>query len=115
MSFPPRYRTARATGARSRGELSGEESRAKAVQAAIELFSASGFRGTSIAAVAEREGLVRTTIAVMDGLQQQWLIEPEEISMVAEFTAFVDALRTTWGTEQPLPARPGKREQRVAR
>src|SRR4051812_39604541 len=54
MSFPPRYRTARA---KSRVELSGEESRAKAVQAAVELFAKSGFKGTSVAQVAAKTGL----------------------------------------------------------
>lgn len=42
MSFPPRYRTSRAT---SRVEAAGAESRAKAVRAAIELFSTTGYRG----------------------------------------------------------------------
>ncbi|ANZ40049.1 TetR family transcriptional regulator [Lentzea guizhouensis] len=40
--------------------------------------------------------IVRTTIAVMDGLQQQWLLQPEEVSMVAEFEAFVATLRARW-------------------
>ncbi len=207
MSFPPKYR------ARSRGDLSGEESRAKAVAAATELFALSGFRGTSVAAVAARTGLsqsgllhhfpskaallaavlqerdrqdgeflsggaepllgwaafdaltalvarnstrphlvglfvrlaaeatepshpahawvrehynstlswlteavhigqkrgeiadgapvgtiVRTTIAVIDGLQQQWLLEPDEVSMAAEFETFVATLRLRWST-----------------
>ncbi|TNC23994.1 TetR/AcrR family transcriptional regulator [Amycolatopsis alkalitolerans] len=43
--------------AKSRGELSGEASRAKAVQAAVELFATSGYQGTSIARVAEKTGL----------------------------------------------------------
>ena len=173
MSFPPRYR------AKSRGDLSGEESRAKAVAVAIELFATSGFRGTSVAAVAARTGLsqsgllhhfpskaallgavleerdrqdgdflagstepplgwaafdawvrehyesllnwlthavhigqergeisanapvgtiVRTAIAVIDGLQQQWLLEPDKVSMAAEFEAFVATLRARWST-----------------
>ncbi|MFS8097645.1 TetR/AcrR family transcriptional regulator [Lentzea alba] len=207
MSFPPKYR------ARSRVDISGEESRAKAVAVATELFATSGFRGTSVAAVAAKTGLsqsgllhhfpskaallaavleerdrqdgdflsgtsepplgwaafdaltalvarnstrpqlvglfvrlaaeaiepghpahawvrehydsirnwltdavhigqergeisedapvgtiVRTTIAVIDGLQQQWLLEPENVSMAAEFEAFTDTLRARWGT-----------------
>ncbi|GAB2994342.1 TetR/AcrR family transcriptional regulator [Amycolatopsis acidiphila] len=197
--------------ARSRGELSGEASRAKAVQAAVELFATSGYQGTSIARVAEKTGLsqsgllhhfpsktallsavlaerdaedskfvagqgepvgwsafdaltalvarnaarpqlvglfvrvtaegtepghpahewvrehyagierflteavragqesgeiradapvgtlVHTTIAVLDGLQQQWLLDPERISMTDEFRAYVDLLRARWG------------------
>ncbi|MFI9781660.1 TetR/AcrR family transcriptional regulator [Streptomyces sp. NPDC051956] len=54
MSFPPHYRTPRA---RSRVEAAGAESRAKAVRVAIELFSTAGYRGTSIALVAEKAGL----------------------------------------------------------
>lgn len=207
MSFPPRYR------ARSRVDLSGEESRAKAVAVATELFATAGFRGTSVAAVAAKTGLsqsgllhhfpskaallaavleerdrqdgdflaggtepplgwaafdaltalvarnstrpqlvglfvrlaaeatepghpahawvrehyesmrnwlthavhtgqergeisadapagtiVRTTIAVIDGLQQQWLLDPDDVSMAAEFEAFADTLRARWGT-----------------
>ncbi len=42
--------------------------------------------------------IVRTTVAVMDGLQQQWLLQPEEMSMVAEFDAFVATLRARWST-----------------
>ncbi|WP_158850230.1 TetR/AcrR family transcriptional regulator [Saccharothrix deserti] len=215
MSFPPRYRTARA---KSRGELSGEASRAKAVQAAVELFATSGFKGTSVARVAEKTGLsqsgllhhfpskaallaavleerdaedgrflttedgqvplgwaafdalaalvarnstrphlvglfvrlsaeatepghpahgwikehyagvgawltdaihtgqergeihpdapvptlVHTTIAVMDGLQQQWLVAPDRVPMVKEFAAHVSLLRSRWSTA-PTP------------
>ncbi|MGW6929330.1 TetR/AcrR family transcriptional regulator [Lentzea sp. NPDC054927] len=51
MSFPPRYR------AKSRVDLSGEESRAKAVAVATELFATAGFKGTSVAAVAAKTGL----------------------------------------------------------
>lgn len=209
MSFPPRYR-------RSRGEIAGQESRAKAVRAAIELFAVSGYAGTSIAKVAARTGLsqsgllhhfpskaallaavleqrdaedgeflavagepplswaafdaltalvarnstrpelvelfvrlaaeaiepghpahgwvqdhyasttawltdavrtgqargeirqdtpvdtlVRVTIAVLDGLQQQWLLARENMSMVAEFATFVAGLRAQWA---PTPA-----------
>ncbi|MFC7327447.1 TetR family transcriptional regulator [Marinactinospora rubrisoli] len=220
MSFPPRYRTARS---RSRGEANGAESRARAVRAAIELFAASGFQGTSIAQVAERAGLsqsgllhhfpskaallaavleerdardgefltsadggrplgwaafdalaaltarnstrphlvglfvrltaeatapdhpahdwaldhyagvhawlvdavragrergemhpgtppetlARSTIAVMDGLQQQWLLEPERVSMVTEFSGHVAMLRARWGTAERAVVSPG--------
>ncbi|WP_020660104.1 TetR/AcrR family transcriptional regulator [Amycolatopsis benzoatilytica] len=208
MSFPPRYRTARA---KSRGEASGEASREKAVKVALELFAASGFKGTSIAKVAEKTGLsqsgllhhfpskaallsavleerdaedgqflssagepplgwaafdslaalvarnstrphlvglfvrlsaeaiepshpahewlkdhyagieawltdairtgqergeiradapvrtiVHTTVAVLDGLQQQWLLNPDRVSMVGEFAAHVETLRQRW-------------------
>ena len=51
-----------------------------------------------IAAEAPVETLVRTTIAVIDGLQQQWLLQPEEVAMAAEFEAFTDILRSRWST-----------------
>ena len=51
-----------------------------------------------IAADAPVETLVRTTIAVIDGLQQQWLLQPEEVAMAAEFEAFTDTLRARWST-----------------
>ncbi|HVV08643.1 TetR/AcrR family transcriptional regulator [Amycolatopsis sp.] len=212
MSFPPRYR--------SRADVSGAESRAKAVQAAIELFAASGYKGTSIARVAERTGLsqsgllhhfpskaallsavleardaedgeflsaggdapmgwaafdslaalvarnstrpqlvglyvrvsaeavepghpahewlrshyanveawltdavrvgqeqgeirsdapvdalVRTTIAVLDGLQQQWLLNPGGVSMPKLFNAHVQGLRAQWSSAAEPPPR----------
>nr|QEO73674.1 hypothetical protein [uncultured bacterium] len=40
---------------------------------------------------------MRTTIAVIDGLQQQWLLNPDEVSMTAEFEAFAETLRGRWG------------------
>jgi AcrR family transcriptional regulator len=214
MSFPPRYRTARAA---SRGKLAGAESRANAVQAAVQLFATAGYKGTSIAQVAAKTGLsqsgllhhfpskaallsavledrdaedgkfllddtgepplswaafdalaalvarnstrpqlvglfvrvaaeaiepahpahdwvrdhytgleawltdavrtgqhrgeiqpdapvtaiVHTTIAVMDGLQQQWLLNPDRVSMVKEFAAHVAALRARWAAATP--------------
>jgi AcrR family transcriptional regulator len=48
--------------------------------------------------------IVRTTIAVLDGLQQQWLLDQDGMSMVTEFTAFVATLRSRWQCD-PLPAR----------
>ncbi|WP_439656867.1 TetR/AcrR family transcriptional regulator [Lentzea sp. HUAS TT2] len=49
-----------------------------------------------IAADAPVGTLVRTTIAVIDGLQQQWLLQPDEVSMTAEFEAFAAVLRARW-------------------
>ncbi|MFB8267570.1 TetR/AcrR family transcriptional regulator [Streptomyces sp. NPDC055955] len=54
MSFPARYHSARAL---SRREQAGQASRVKAVRAALELFATAGFKGTSVAKVAERTGL----------------------------------------------------------
>ncbi|WP_434443054.1 TetR/AcrR family transcriptional regulator [Lentzea sp. E54] len=51
-----------------------------------------------IAADAPVGTVVRTTIAVIDGLQQQWLLQPDDVSMTEEFEAFVSTLRARWGT-----------------
>ena len=53
MSFPRRYRHT-LTG---RASAAGDESRARVLEVALELFAASGFRGTSVAQIAERAGL----------------------------------------------------------
>lgn len=50
-----------------------------------------------IAADAPVDSVVRTTIAVIDGLQQQWLLQPDEVSMTAEFEVFAQVLRARWG------------------
>jgi AcrR family transcriptional regulator len=42
------------------------------------------------------DAVVRTTIAVLDGLQQQWLLKREQMSMVGEFSAFVSTLKARW-------------------
>jgi AcrR family transcriptional regulator len=36
--------------------------------------------------------LARQIIAVMDGLQLQWLLDPEEVDMAADFRAYIDDL-----------------------
>ncbi|ABM10746.1 TetR/AcrR family transcriptional regulator [Paenarthrobacter aurescens] len=49
---------------------------------------------------APSEAIVRNTIAVLDGLQQQWVAEPHSMSMVAELRVYLHGLRATWGTPQ---------------
>jgi len=44
------------------------------------------------------DDIVRTTIAVIDGLQQQWLVEPQTMSMVGSFSTYLAALRGQWAT-----------------
>ncbi|MDX8142573.1 TetR/AcrR family transcriptional regulator [Lentzea sp. BCCO 10_0061] len=56
----------------------------------------SGQEDGEIAADAPVGSIVRTTIAVIDGLQQQWLLQPDEVSMTAEFEAFTGTLRARW-------------------
>jgi AcrR family transcriptional regulator len=43
------------------------------------------------------EPIIRNTIAVLDGLQQQWAAEPHSMSMVTEFRVYLDQLRSAWG------------------
>lgn len=40
--------------------------------------------------------IVRLTIAVMDGLQVQWLMDPEGVDMVGDFAAHLAAVRARW-------------------
>lgn len=40
--------------------------------------------------------LVNNTIAVMDGIQQQWLCAPGSFSMVAQVRNFIQSIKTTW-------------------
>ncbi|MFE6611656.1 TetR/AcrR family transcriptional regulator [Amycolatopsis sp. NPDC057786] len=56
----------------------------------------SGQNSGEIRADAPVATLVRTTIAVLDGLQQQWMLDPETVSMTEEFGAFVDAVKHRW-------------------
>lgn len=55
-----------------------------------------GVERGEFAADAPVTSIMRTTIAVIDGLQQQWLLQPGEVSMAAEFEAFVATLRVRW-------------------
>jgi AcrR family transcriptional regulator len=47
------------------------------------------------------ERIARVTLAVMDGLQIQWLMDPEGEDMAADFAAFARTVRERW----ELPAR----------
>lgn len=42
---------------------------------------------------ADPEQIARLTVAALDGLQQQWLTEPAQLTMSAEFSGFVQLLR----------------------
>lgn len=46
------------------------------------------------------DAIVRNTIAVLDGLQQQWVAEPNSMSMVGELRVYLDQLRSAWGNPQ---------------
>jgi AcrR family transcriptional regulator len=51
--------------------------------------------GTADAAI-PAERLARQAVALMDGLQVQWLTRPGELDMADDFAAFVEAVRTHW-------------------
>jgi AcrR family transcriptional regulator len=44
------------------------------------------------------EQLARQAVALMDGLQVQWLMQPADVDMAADFGAWVEAVRRRWGT-----------------
>lgn len=50
-----------------------------------------------IRAEAPAGSIARTTIALMDGLQVQWLLDPE-LDMAAELGAHVEGLKRAWST-----------------
>ena len=41
--------------------------------------------------------LARQAVALMDGLQLQWLMRPDEVDMAADFAAWVETVRHRWG------------------
>lgn len=45
--------------------------------------------------------VARLTIAVMDGLQVQWLMDPEGVDMVGDFAAYLVALKARWEIPRP--------------
>lgn len=44
------------------------------------------------------EQLARQAVALMDGLQLQWLMRPDEVDMAADFADWVETVRRRWGT-----------------
>ena len=42
------------------------------------------------------ESLARQAVALMDGLQVQWLMRPDDVDMAGDFAAFVEGVRTRW-------------------
>lgn len=42
--------------------------------------------------------IVRNTIAVMDGIQQQWLLEPADIVLIDQIQTHIEALKSAWAT-----------------
>ncbi|GHG54938.1 TetR family transcriptional regulator [Sinomonas cellulolyticus] len=57
-----------------------------------------GKKAGEIIPEAPTDAIVRNTIAVLDGLQQQWVAEPHSLSMVAEMRVYLQGLRSAWGT-----------------
>jgi len=44
------------------------------------------------------EHIARLSVAAMDGLQIQWLMDPVGVDMAGDFSAFVRTVRERWGT-----------------
>lgn len=44
--------------------------------------------------------IVGNTIAVQDGLQQQWLVSPADVPLMQNLREYVHTLKTTWGRLQ---------------
>ena len=42
------------------------------------------------------QSLARQAVALMDGLQVQWLMRPDDVDMAGDFAAFVEGVRTRW-------------------
>lgn len=74
--------------------------------AAAEMISA-GLRQAQDEGTCDREApvdrIAQVTLAVMDGLQIQWLMDPAGVDMAADFAAFVRTVRERWG-RPPLGA-----------
>jgi AcrR family transcriptional regulator len=45
------------------------------------------------------ERIARVTVAVLDGLQIQWLMDPEGVDMAGDFAAYARTVRERWGTD----------------
>lgn len=45
------------------------------------------------------ELVVTNTIAVLDGVQQQWIVAPDKISMIRSVREYVDMLKRLWALE----------------
>ncbi|MDI2127287.1 TetR/AcrR family transcriptional regulator [Yinghuangia seranimata] len=51
-----------------------------------------GVESGELRADVDPEAVTRQVLAMMDGLQLQWLLDPERVDMVAVFTEYVEAL-----------------------
>jgi len=51
--------------------------------------------GTAQAAI-PAQSLARQAVALMDGLQLQWLVRPRDVDMAADFACFVEGVRSRW-------------------
>ena len=66
-----------------------------AVQALTRALDDAVADGTADPAI-PAESLARQAVALMDGLQVQWLMRPDEVDMAGDFASFVDGVRTRW-------------------
>lgn len=58
-----------------------------------------GIDAGTVAAEMPVDSVARLTIAISDGLQIQWLDQPEEVDMPRDFAVFVDSLKARWSRE----------------
>lgn len=67
-------------------------------QARADIITAivSGVAAGTVRADAPAETIARLTIAVMDGLQVQWLQDPGQVDMVATYDTFAAGIRQQW-------------------
>lgn len=63
---------------------------------------AAGQRQGAVAGSVDADMAARLFLAVVDGMQIQWLLDPENVDMVAAFNAFWDGLLST-GQHPPAP------------
>lgn len=60
-----------------------------------------GIRTGEIASEAPTALIVGNTIAIQDGLQQQWLLSPDGVPLVRHLRQHVDGLRSVWERQPP--------------
>lgn len=66
------------------------------VRSGIERNLDNGLREGTVQPGLNAQLIATTVVALLDGLQIQWLIDPERIDMVAAYDTYVAGLRTLW-------------------
>ncbi|MCM3686994.1 TetR/AcrR family transcriptional regulator [Kocuria rosea] len=99
MATPAAPRSPRRSSGRPRGADSAAR-REEIPAAAARLFSQEGCRGTSRSGLARAAGMSQTGLVhcfpTKDGLQIQWLSDPDHPDMATDFQVLPDAPRGRW-------------------